>query len=137
MPTPTLERSTAPADAPLAPLGTWGYIMLTTFRRDGTPVACPVWWAPSSDARRLYVVTALASGKVKRIRHNAHVALAPCTHSGEVRGPTLDATARMLPTAESQPAADAIVRRYGWLAHMFRFFWWVGRRPAVFIEIRF
>jgi hypothetical protein len=42
------------------------FVSLTTFRRDGTPVATPVWIARDGDA--LVVTTPADSGKVKRLR---------------------------------------------------------------------
>jgi hypothetical protein len=45
------------------------YISLTTFKRDGTPVATPVW-VVSDDGRRLLVWTAAQTWKVKRLRRD-------------------------------------------------------------------
>ena len=44
------------ADTGLGRLGDARYLSLTTFKRDGTPVACPVW-VVSDDGRRLLVST--------------------------------------------------------------------------------
>ena len=41
------------------------YVALTTFRKDGTPVATPVW--VSGDGDHLYVWKEAASGKAKRV----------------------------------------------------------------------
>jgi hypothetical protein len=71
------------------------YVSLTTFKRDGTPVSTPVWVA--ADDGRLLVWTAADSWKVKRIRRDSHVVLAPCTARGKVRGDALDAHASILP----------------------------------------
>ena len=60
------------------------YLSLTTFRRDGTPVATPVWVARQGD--ELVVYTARSSGKVKRLRNNNRVLLAPCNMRGRVNG---------------------------------------------------
>lgn len=63
-------------------MGDERYVSLTTFRRNGEPVATAVWVAPEGDA--LVVTTGGASGKVKRLRNDAHVELRPCTRAGEV-----------------------------------------------------
>ena len=47
------------------------YVLLTTYRKDGTPVATPVWAVARDD--KLYVWTVADSWKVKRIRNNAAV----------------------------------------------------------------
>ena len=56
-------------------MGDGKYVLLTTYRRDGTPVATPTWVVRDGDA--LAVWTATDSGKVKRVRRDeigrAHV----------------------------------------------------------------
>jgi uncharacterized protein len=73
------------------------YISLTTFRKNGTAVATPVWFG--EDAGKLYVMTLSAMGKTKRIRNNAQVRVAPCTIQGKVIGQEFAASARILPLA--------------------------------------
>jgi len=70
------------------------HICLATFKRDGTAVETPVWFAEANG--KLYLRTIANSGKVKRIRNNPSVRLAPCTIAGKVTGPWLDAQARLL-----------------------------------------
>ena len=70
------------------------YLSVTTFRRSGEPVATPVWFVEEDG--RLYVDTDGASGKVKRIRANPHVLVAPCTASGTLKAPKLAATAEVI-----------------------------------------
>ena len=53
------------------------YVSLTTFRRNGSPVATPVGALVSDGV--LYVLTPPDTGKVKRIRRNSIVGIAPCT----------------------------------------------------------
>ena len=55
------------------------FVSITTFKRDGTPVSVPVWCA--ADNGRLLVFSEADSWKVKRIRRDAHVRLAPCSAS--------------------------------------------------------
>jgi hypothetical protein len=55
------------------------YISLTTFRRDGTPVATPVWVAQQGD--ELVVYTVRSSGKAKRLRNSSRVSVAPVRHA--------------------------------------------------------
>jgi uncharacterized protein len=88
------------------------YLSLTTFRRNGVGVATPVWFA--KDGETLYIYTGTAAGKVKRLRHQPRVTVAPCTMRGVITGPTLIGTARLLddPT-EIARAKGAIRRRYG------------------------
>lgn len=61
-------------------LGAAQYLLLTTFRRDGTAVPTPVWVA--RDGAELVVFTAPNAGKVKRIRRDGAVRVGPCTMRG-------------------------------------------------------
>jgi PPOX class probable F420-dependent enzyme len=71
------------------------YISLTTFRKNGTAVATPVWFGEQDD--QLYVMTRSDSGKYKRIRNNPQVQVAPCTVRGKITGPEFAASAQILP----------------------------------------
>lgn len=72
--------------------------LLTTFRRSGQPVATPV--SITVDGDRVYFVTAVDSGKAKRLAANGEVTLAPCTTTGTVTGPTVTGHARPLDAAD-------------------------------------
>ena len=56
------------------------HISVTTYKRDGTGVATPVWFVQEGD--RLLFRTGVASGKAKRIRRNPAVLVAACTIRG-------------------------------------------------------
>jgi len=67
------------------------YLCLETFRKNGQGVRTPVWFAasgpisPDSSEVILYVYTTGNSGKVKRIRNNPRVRIAPCNMRGGLR----------------------------------------------------
>ncbi|MCT2588123.1 PPOX class F420-dependent oxidoreductase [Actinophytocola gossypii] len=86
------------------------YILLTTFRRDGTPVATPVWHAVRDGI--VYTSTIASLGKVKRIRRDPHVTIAPCTIRGRPTGPAQPARARILSGEESRWANRIKRSRY-------------------------
>jgi PPOX class probable F420-dependent enzyme len=89
------------------------YLSLATFRRDGTPVATPIWAAAAGG--KLYVVTGGDSGKVKRLRRSPRVRLAPCDRRGRVHGEWREAAARLVTDAPSIERAHAALRaKYGW-----------------------
>ena len=94
------------------------YISLVTFKRDGTPIATPIWFAESDD--KLYFMTRSDSGKYKRIRNSPRVKIAPSTIRGKVTGPEFDATARILPESDWGALARRFVRNTG--SRAFRFF---------------
>lgn len=118
--------------SPLDALGTGKYLLLTTLRRDGTPVSTPVWLVPDTDT--LLVITQADSGKVRRIRSNPAVTVAPCDARGRPSGPAVDAVAELLDDAETSRARSLIAHRYGLLG---RLLMWRGRRtPQIGIRIR-
>ncbi|NRI64711.1 MULTISPECIES: PPOX class F420-dependent oxidoreductase [Rhodococcus] len=87
------------------------YVLLTTFRKDGTPVATPLWAA--LDGERLLVWTVTDSYKVKRIRRNPSVTVAVCDARGNPKGDPVAAKAEILDGHGTDHARDAIARRYG------------------------
>ena len=89
------------------------YVSLATYRKDGTEVRTPVWIASAGGVPVIY--TNATSWKVKRIRNNNKVRLAPCTVGGEVRGEWVDATARVVDDdARRDRGIAAMVAKYGW-----------------------
>jgi uncharacterized protein len=83
---------------PESPAFAGKYLSLTSFRRDGTGVATPVWFVEADG--RLLVETDAGSYKVRRIRRNPQVTIAPCTATGRLRGTPVPAWADLLPDAE-------------------------------------
>lgn len=92
-------------------LGRGKYLSLTTFKKDGSAVATPVWVARDGD--ELVVITDATSGKAKRIRNSSHVVLAPCDMRGKVTGPSVDGTASLTDSNETDYVAAQIKRKYG------------------------
>jgi PPOX class probable F420-dependent enzyme len=86
------------------------FVSLTTFKRDGTPVSTPVWCA--TDGTRLLIFSEADSWKVKRIRRDAHVRLAPCSARGKPRGLGVDGEASIVEDTSSVEAL--LARKYGW-----------------------
>jgi PPOX class probable F420-dependent enzyme len=91
-----------------AALATEPFVSITTFRRDGTPVSVPVWCA--ADNGSLLVFSEADSWKVKRIRRDAHVRLAPCSARGKPRGPAVDADATIV--EETTRVRALLARKY-------------------------
>lgn len=87
--------------------------ILTTNRRDGRPIALPVWFVAID--RRIYVRTPAKAAKVARLRRDAR-----CTflvergeHWAELAAVSLDAVATIVADeAERERAASALDARY-------------------------
>jgi PPOX class probable F420-dependent enzyme len=93
------------------------YVSLATYRKDGTEVRTPVWIAVAASGPVIY--TNGTSWKVKRIRNNGNVRLAPCTARGEVTGDWVNATARVLDDENARESGmQAFVDKYGWQVHL-------------------
>ena len=97
--TPTLE-----------PLVRQRTILLTTYRRDGTPVGTPVHVAVEGD--RAFVRTWDTTGKLKRIRRNPGVEVRPSTFGGRPTGAAIRARARVLEGEESAHVSRMLARKY-------------------------
>jgi PPOX class probable F420-dependent enzyme len=91
-------------------------MLLTTFRRDGTAVATPVWLTPL-DGDDVGFYTSSASGKVKRLAHTDRVTVQPCDARGRVRQGTspIDARARVVAGPELERIRAGIVAKYGFM----------------------
>ena len=86
-------------------------ILLTSYRRDGTPIQTPVSLA--FDGERAYFRSYDRAWKTKRLRRNPDVEVAPATIRGKPTGPALPARARLLTDDdEARAAARALAKRH-------------------------
>ncbi|MFG2641958.1 PPOX class F420-dependent oxidoreductase [Streptomyces sp. NPDC048370] len=116
------------------------YVSLTTFRRNGTGVATPVWYAVEGD--ELYVWTRSDSWKVKRLRNDPRAAVAVCDVRGNVPegAVRLEGVGRLLEGEELRRVRKLLARKYTWQ------YWLVdwpatiarlGKRPHTGIVVSF
>ncbi len=88
------------------------YVLLVTYKRDGTPIPSPVWFA--KDGERLFVWTEINAFKAKRLRNDPRALLAPCNSRGVPAGDPIAATGQVLTDeAERQRAAKIIKNQWG------------------------
>jgi PPOX class probable F420-dependent enzyme len=66
----------------------------------------------------LYMRTPAATAKVKRIRHNPAVRLAPCDFFGNVKGPWVEGQATLIPAVEAEWVNDLAKKRHGWFKRL-------------------
>jgi hypothetical protein len=127
------ERQGATMPDPLAQFTAAKYISLETFRKTGVGVRTPVWFAADPSAPEwFYVYSAPDAGKVKRIRNNAHVRVAPCDMRGNLRGAWVEGQARIIDGAEAAKGQDLLRAKYGWMKRVGDFFAGLrGRKQAV------
>lgn len=103
---------------PAADLARARYLSLATFRKTGAEVRTPIWFAvlhESQEDHALWVMTGGDSGKVKRLRNDPRVRVAPSDVRGIVSGPWRAGTARIVDDPEAIALAWAAIRvKYGW-----------------------
>ncbi|PPS80546.1 PPOX class F420-dependent oxidoreductase [Streptomyces sp. MH60] len=98
-------------DASLDRLGSGKYLLVTTYRKNGTPVATPVWVVRDGDA--LGVWTVADAWKVKRVRNRADVLVGPCDVRGRPTGPQVPGTAEICDPATTARYRRLLARKYG------------------------
>jgi uncharacterized protein len=85
-------------------------ILLTTYKRDGTPVETPVSIAFEGD--RAFFRSYDQAWKTKRLRNNPRVQIAASTLRGKRTGPAIPARATLLADEQARMAAKALARRH-------------------------
>ena len=88
-------------------------IVLTTFKRDGTPVPTPV--SIAFDGDRAVFRTYDKAWKARRLRNNPNVEVAAATVGGKPTGPAIHAQARLLDGDDAKRAAKALATRHRFL----------------------
>ncbi|MFE9421622.1 PPOX class F420-dependent oxidoreductase [Kitasatospora sp. NPDC006697] len=100
-------------DALLERLGNGKYLLVTSYKKDGTPVPTPVWVVRDGDA--LGVWTVADSWKVKRIRRRPGVLVGPCDVRGKATGESVPATAELVDGAGYRAL---LARKYGLIGRL-------------------
>ncbi|HJQ45792.1 MAG TPA: PPOX class F420-dependent oxidoreductase [Amycolatopsis sp.] len=88
-------------------------ILLTTFKRDGSPVGTPVNIAVEGDHG--YIRTFDQAWKAKRMRNNPHVEIAPSTAGGKPTGDAVRARVALVDGDEARRAAKLLARKHPFL----------------------
>lgn len=120
-------------------IGRSRYVSLTTYRKDGTAVATPVWHAVSGG--ELFIVSDADAWKVKRIRKNSHVVVTVCSVRGKIApgAPSAEGTARLLDEAGTETGRALVARKYflsrmgNWLTKILH----LRRPPVIGIAVTF
>jgi uncharacterized protein len=120
-------------------IGRSKYVSLTTYRKDGTGVATPVWHV--LDGGDLFIVSDTDTGKVKRIRNNSQAVVTVCNARGQIApgAPSAKGMARLLDEKGTQAARALIARKYvlsrvgNWLVRVLH----LPKRPVTGIVVTF
>jgi PPOX class probable F420-dependent enzyme len=118
------------------------YLSLETFKKSGEGVKTPVWFAAdpardlAGDSAAIYIYTIGNTGKVKRIRNNGRVKIAPCTMRGELLGESVDARAEIVTGEEATSGMELLNKKYFPWKQLLGLFALLSRRERVVMRIR-
>ena len=134
--TDSRARQDAIGDGYFASLAPAKYMLLTTFTRDGKPVATAQRTVLDGD--RAYFRTGHPTGPSRRLRDGGWVQVAPCSVLGFIRYDLpLDATARLLTGEEASTAAAKLASKYPGRPRFLRqLLHRVARRETAYYELR-
>lgn len=111
------------------------YLNLETFRKNGIGVKTPVWFV--EDGGTLFVRTDATSGKVKRIRNNRQVHIAPCKMDGTILGDWIEASALVVEDKEKDRKVDRMLgKKYGLMKTFFSLASSLQGRKYTILEIK-
>ena len=120
------------ANDKLAQFANQKYLNLESYRKDGRGVRTPLWFVEDNGV--LYFYTVADSYKVKRIRNNPRVRVAPCDMRGAIKGEWVDATARRLDQAGARHADNLLNQKYGLVKRVLNFLAKIrGHERAAFV----
>jgi PPOX class probable F420-dependent enzyme len=120
-------------------IGRSKYVSLTTYRKDGTGVATPVWHVVHGG--ELFVVSDAEAWKVKRIRNNSHVVVTVCGIRGKIApgAPSAQGSARLLDETDTETGRTLLARKYllSRMGNRFTKILRLRRRPLIGIAVTF
>ena len=117
------------------------YLSLETFKKSGEAVRTPLWFAddPSvnldSSAAKIFIYTIGDTAKVKRMRNNPRVKIAPCDMRGNILGPWVDARAEFLTGEEATRGMGLLDKKYFPWKQLLGFFALFSRRKRIVIAL--
>jgi len=107
------------------------YCVLVTYKKSGEAVPSALWFGTGND--KVYFQTGATSAKVKRIRRNPQVRVAPATMRGRPLAAPFVGTARVLSSEEGHEAERWLQANYGLGRRLYSRF---GDRVAyVYVEV--
>ena len=115
------------------------YLSLETFRKNEEGVRTPIWFAAGDEggaAPVLYIYTIADTGKVKRIRNNPRVRIAPCDMRGNITGEWREARAEILSGDAAARGMRFLNRKYFPLKQVLGFFAGFSRRERLVMALR-
>jgi PPOX class probable F420-dependent enzyme len=116
------------------------YILLTTYRRDGTPVATPVW-VVGLVGGKVGFATSSASGKARRLAYTDRATVQASDVRGRVRpdSSVQEATAQLTTGPEYLAITSKLRAKYGVMVNITKFLGTIGgfvkHKPVPYADI--
>jgi PPOX class probable F420-dependent enzyme len=110
------------------------YVNVASYRKNGSAVYTPMWFAEEGGV--LYVYSLASAGKVKRIRNNPRVKIAPCDVRGKPKGAWVEALAQIVDEAKAEYAHNLLNKKYGLVKRLGDFFSKIRKRERVVITLQ-
>lgn len=95
------------------------YLSLETYKKNNLPVQTPVWFVVHNDT--IHIVTREKTGKIKRLKNNNNVQIAPCTFNGKITGKAATGKAVFSPLEDVQTVLNLRRKKYGVMEIIARF----------------
>jgi hypothetical protein len=103
------------------------YLNLATFKRNGDAVETPMWFVTLDDT--IYLFTDGTSYKVKRLRRDERIRIAPCNATGKLSGEWSDGRGEIVEdSAIAYRVYAALKKKYGWQMRLLDFASTLGGR---------
>lgn len=96
------------------------YINLETYRKNNQPIVTPVWFILNDND--IFIVTKEKTGKVKRLKNNNLVRVAPCNYRGVSKGMWVTGKAHFVDSKERSYILQLRDKKYGLKAKIANFF---------------
>jgi uncharacterized protein len=94
----------------------WRFVMLESYRQNGQAVQTPLLFVEHEAV--MYMRTPAVTAKVKRIRRNPAVRVAPCDFFGNVKGDWVSGQAKLIPAGEAEWVNELAKKRHGWFKRL-------------------
>ena len=110
------------------------YVNVASYRKNGSAVYTPMWFAEEGGV--LYVYSLASAGKVKRIRNNPRIKIAPCDVRGKPKGAWIEALAQIVDESTAEHGHKILNKKYGLMKSLGDFFSKIRKRERVVMTIQ-
>lgn len=136
-----VHRMVMTASTGFAALSGHKYLSLETYKKTGEAVRTPVWFAadPAApldpSAAKIFIYTIGDTAKVKRMRNNPLVRIAPCDMRCNILGPWVDARAEFVTGEEAARGMRLLNEKYFPWKQLLGFFALFSPRERIVIAL--